>query len=364
MKVGIVIAPYEEKNASGIAHCILNQAAGLIKKDTENEYLLYTSTPIAPHRLEGSARNIVVPSSFIGKNVWFLSMYLLRRKDMLPDVLLFNMPLLPLVLPSSIKTIPIYYELQAYGEAFGGVYEQVRRLAVKRAVRIITPSDGPRKDIIEHFEVEPEKVVRIYLGFQDLKAYAGKSSVYGTYRDHFLFVGKVKFKKNVHNILEGFILFKKKHPNSPHKLVLAGDYGGEYHALLQKSIAEERITEKVVFLGYMVKEDLYTLYVHAGALMFCTLQEGFGMPIIEAMDLGVPVITSNRAPMDEVGGEAAFIVDPESPKEIAQAMETAIFDEDKRSEAIRRGKERAKLFSWEKHTSELLDIIRSLTDSK
>ena len=141
---------------------------------------------------------------------------------------------------------------------------------------------------------------------------------------------------------------------------MAGDYGGEYYEKLHARIAEEKLQKEVIFLGYVVKEDLYTLYINAGALVFCTLQEGFGMPIVEAMDLGIPVITSNRAPMNEVGGDAALIVDPESPQEIAIAMHTVTFNKQERVKIIAKGKERAKLFSWDKHISELLGIIRSV----
>lgn len=369
MKIGIIIAPYEESNASGIAHCILNQTEGLLSIDSENEYILYTSKPIDPKRLIGNSRNVIIPSSFIGKNLWFVFNFVLRRKKNLPEVLIFNMPLLPMVLPRAIKTIPVYYELDAYTQGkialsvralIMKINDSLKGIAAKRAFHIVTPSDGPRKDIIEYFHLDPNKITRIYLGFQDLRIYAGKDSKFSNYKDHFLFVGKVKYKKNIHNILEGFILFRKKYISSTNKLVLAGDYGGEYYEKLKTRIEEEGLQGDVVFLGYTVKEDLYTLYVNAGALVFCTLQEGFGMPIIEAMDLGVPVITSNRAPMDEVGGDAAFIVDPESPQEIADAMDMTVNNKQERDEAIQKGVKRAELFSWKKHNSELSGIISSV----
>ena len=369
MKIGIIIEPYEENNASGIAHCILNQTEGLLNKDYENEYILYTSKPLDHKRLIGKSCNILIPSSFLGKNLWFLIMLILRKKEVLPDVLIFNMPLLPIVLPRSIKTIPVYYELNAYSgdckrffvrSLIMKINDSFKGLAVKRAFHIITPSDGSRKDIIKYFHLNPNKVTRIYLGFQNLHGYTDSQSEFDKYKNHFLFVGKVKYKKNLHNILEGFILLKKKHSTSTNKLILVGDYGGEYYEKLQKRIKNGGLQEDVVFLGYAVKEDLYTLYVNASALIFCTLQEGFGMPIIEAMDLGIPVITSSRAPMNEIGGDVAFIVDPESPKEISDAMDTIMFNKEKRDEVIQKGKERAKLFSWDKHISEFLGIIQSI----
>ena len=199
MKIGIIIEPYEENNASGIAHCILNQTEGLLNKDTQDEFIIYTSKPIDAKRLIGKSRNVIIPSSFIGKNLWFIFNYIILRKKVLPDVLIFNMPLLPIVLPYSIKTIPIYYELNAY--PMDGTRYSIRRLimkindsfkglAVKRAFHIITPSDGPKKDIVEYYHLDQNKVTRIYLGFQNLREYSGNESKFKGYEKHFLFVGK------------------------------------------------------------------------------------------------------------------------------------------------------------------------------
>src|SRR3989338_2694543 len=110
MKIGIIVEPYEEKNASGIALCILNQTKHFLMFDKDNEYLIYTSSPFKKERLSANAKNILIPRSFFGKNLWFLKNAYFN-KILIPDILIFNMPLLPLILPERVKTVPIFYEV-------------------------------------------------------------------------------------------------------------------------------------------------------------------------------------------------------------------------------------------------------------
>jgi len=155
MKIGVIVEPYEERNASGIAQCILKQAEGLMKLDNNNEYIIYTSKPFKQDRLSSGAKNILLSSSFLGKNFWFIKNSIFN-KSLMPDVLIFNMPLLPLVLPKHIKTIPIFYEL-IYKAPVG--YSLKNKLlfaiqkafvgrALKRAEHIITPSNATRGDVL------------------------------------------------------------------------------------------------------------------------------------------------------------------------------------------------------------------------
>jgi len=177
---------------------------------------------------------------------------------------------------------------------------------------------------------------------------------------YFLFIGKIKFKKNIHNIVRGFVEFKSKY-KTDHKLYLAGVYSGEYYEDIKKYVTEEGFGDDVIFGGFVSNDDVYRLYKNTDALVFCTLKEGFGMPVIEAMDLGIPVITSNQPPLDEVAGGAALLVDPENTDEIANAMFKVATDKNLRESLIGKGKEHAKLFSWEKHVKEIYNIVRSIS---
>ena len=367
MTIGIIVEPYEEENTSGISYAIMSQAKTLLQIDKGNDYILYTHKPITSQRFEGRYRNVLVPKSFLGKNAWFLFACLFKRRD-IPRVLLFNMPLLPMVLPWSVRTIPIFYELSAYQKT-GKIspsqslrrrlYAFFEKEAVRRASYIVTASSGPRADIMSYFSLSPEKVLVIPLGFQKFEASTDGGTRFKDQRNHFLFVGRVKHKKNVHTIVDGFIAFRQQNPSEKNMLFVVGLNGGRYYESIVDKVRQAGLAHEVVFTGFVSDADMYYLYKNAQALVFCSLQEGFGMPILEAMDFGIPVITSNRAPMNEVGGDAALIVDPENVLDITKAMETLAFKDSLRNDYIRKGREHVKLFSWDTHARKLLEKVQS-----
>jgi glycosyltransferase involved in cell wall biosynthesis len=364
MKIGIIVEPYEEQNTSGISYSILSQTKGLLELDHENEYIIYTSKPFKKERLKKNARNVLVPKSFLGKNLWFLKNSFFN-KSVIPDVLIFNMPLLPLVLSKRIKTIPIFLEL-VYKAPYGlslkrkilmMIQKSFVATAIKRAKFIITPSNATRDDLLSHYNVDKNKVKNIYIGFHALDGYSDESRLEELQAPYFLFIGRVKFKKNVHNILKGFIIFKNKY-KTDHKFYLAGLADGNYRKDLEKKAMESGVGQDLIFGGFVSDEDKYRLYKNTDALVFATLKEGFGMPVIEAMSLGAPVITSNRPPLNEISNGAAVLVDPEDPEDIAKAMSEIVMNKELQEELIKRGKENAKLFSWEKHAKGLFNIIK------
>ncbi|OHA14712.1 MAG: hypothetical protein A2909_00070 [Candidatus Tagabacteria bacterium RIFCSPLOWO2_01_FULL_39_11] len=361
MKIGIIVEPYEEKNASGIALCILNQTKHFLMLDKDNEYLIYTSSPFKKERLSANAKNILIPRSFFGKNLWFLKNAYFN-KILIPDILIFNMPLLPLILPERVKTVPIFYEVVS--EFGSGVREKILNIfwgflagfALKRAPLIITPSYASKDDLCGFYKINPDKVKTIHLGFQNPDEFKGIAlDSEKNHVPYFLFIGKAKFKKNIHGIVNGFIKFKKKF-NTNHKLIFIGSYGGKYYEEILKNLRASSLEEEVIFKGY-IYDDFYAVFKNAESLVFPSFREGFGMPIIEAMYLGVPVITSNVSSMPEVAGGAALLVDPRNPEEIAEAMAKIAFDRGLREDLISRGIERAKQFSWQDHASQFLKYL-------
>lgn len=236
------------------------------------------------------------------------------------------------------------------------------RRALRRAAHIIVPSEATRDDIVGHYGVDAGKIAVNYLGFQDLSRFQDLAHpVRRELLPYFLFVGKVKYKKNLHGIVEGFIRFKKSAGGATHHLVIAGDSGGDlYERKIRERLRENGVEGGVFFEGYKYDEELYSYYRDAAALVFCSLQEGFGMPVIEAMYLGVPVITSNRSSLGEIAEGAALTVDPEKPEEIAEAMRRIADDNQLRAELVIKGKERARQFSWEKHVAALLEELKRI----
>ena len=370
MKIGIVVEPYEEESESGIALCIREEILGLPKLLARNDFTLYSRRAIKKEWLAKNAANVIVSGSLLGKILWFWRRYFFDRTS-LPDVLLFNMPLLPLVLPKCIKTIPVFYEL-IYETP--GIKSLERRLsilierlfapiAVTRASHVITPSAGSYSDISREYKIPAHKISRVYLGYQPVpevdEGEVSKDLLSLNGRSFFLFVGKVKYKKNLHGMIEAFIRFRQDKARKD-KFVIVGDYGGEYYASLVSLLTKTGLKQDVLFVGYRSGQDRAFLYRRANALFFCTLQEGFGMPVIEAMSIGVPVLTSDIAPMNEIACGAAVLADPLSVSAMAGSLEKLCSNEDNRTRLVEDGKKVAQKYSWGTHNQEISRIINEL----
>lgn len=361
MKIGLVADPYEESHASGMGHVVLELMRHLPAASAEHEFIFYSSHPISRERVPGSFQNIPMPMGLVRKLLFFLFI-----KDA-PDVLVSMVPMLPLV-SLRARTVPMCQELGSQkirpegirARALAFVRDQMlMRLAFARAVHIVAASEATKADILEFYSVKPEKITVIYDGFQDLGVCAGGSPVSAELKPYFFFAGKVKYRKNVHGIVAAFISFRER-TGADCKLVIAGDYGGEYYQNLMQQLREHHLEHEVHFVGYATGAQMYAYYTGALACLFPSLNEGFGMPIIEAMSLGTPVITSNISSMAEVAGDAGLQVDPHDPEDISRAMERVWKDETLRQELVAKGKARAAQFSWDKAAAEYVALLESL----
>lgn len=178
---------------------------------------------------------------------------------------------------------------------------------------------------------------------------------YGIQR-YFLYLGALTNHKNIFGLLAGYGVLYRQLPDCP-PLVVAGK-PHKNMADLSALIDAEKITDKVVFLGFVPNEELPGLFRGADVFVFPSLHEGFGIPVLEAMACGTPVITSNTTALPEVAGDAALLVDPSKPEEIGQAMLTLCQDEAMRHRLSKLGVRRAQEFSWEKMARETLAIYQ------
>jgi len=328
--------------------------------------VLYSSRPVTPGLIPGVYENVIVPAGFFGKFFWFRK---LRKADV--DVLVFVAPLLSFLIHPSIKTLIICQELSSQNIAPKKVRDKLvaflrdRILAPRtltRATHIITPSEATRQDVITHYRVAQERIHVVPNGFQDLRVYESSATpVDAAMVPYFFFAGATKYRKNVHGIVRAFIMLRKKGLNA--KLVIAGGHGekgGPYTQGLLQELDEAGLRKDAFFVGYINREQLYAYYKQAVALVFPSFSEGFGMPIIEAMNLGTPVVTSNYSAMAEVGGDAALLVDPHDPADIAVAMEQLLVDDSVRTQCVERGLARAKLYSWDDSAAQYLETARQL----
>jgi glycosyltransferase involved in cell wall biosynthesis len=364
MKIGFVAEPYEESNASGMGYVVIEFIKNLVAQNTNDEYVVYSSKPINRDLIPGTFVNTIIPAGFVKQFFYFI-----RLQDRL-DVLLFIAPLLPLWLPRRIKAVMVCQELGSQKIRPGGVKDALRSFlrdrllmptSVARAAKIIAASEATQKDLLQYYRVAKEKVPVIYDGFQDLSHFADSATPIDQRMTPYLFfAGKVKPRKNVHGIVAAFIVLQKRRP-SDLKLIIGGDFGGQYHQDMVTELNRAGLQAQVFFVGYVTGATLYSYYKNARGFVFPSINEGFGMPPIEAMSMGVPVLTSKISSMAEVAGGAALLVDPFDIEDISQAMEKLAFDESVRSDLIAKGYDRAKVFSWPLAAKQCTELLHSLT---
>ncbi len=350
-KVGFIVEPYEESEASGMGYSVLETAKALALHAGPYALTLYSSRPLNPQLVPGFYHNVIVPKSLAGKFFRFL----LMKKEV--DVLFFVVPLLPLWIPKKIRTVAICKELTDHKLKSHGIRARsivfirdklLMPVCMALAVRVLASSEATVRDVVQFYGVHKECIEVISEGYQDWTRFAAKAPPLDeNVRPYFLFTGKVKSRKNVHGIIAAFISLKERiHSNC--KLLIAGSYGGEYYASLASELKKHHLEQDVHFLGYVSAPMMYTLYVNALALVFPSFNEGFGMPLVEAMSLKLPIISSNISSLAEVTGDAGLLVDPYDTEAISEAMERILGDQNLKRDLVEKGLKRAKLFSWEK----------------
>lgn len=246
-------------------------------------------------------------------------------------------------------------------------YQVMIWYGIIKAKQVITVSNFVRNKIIQHsrlFNHYQNKISFVHNGVgKEFRLSASTNPVMPLINSHgisryFLYVGALTNHKNIFGLLAGYGVLCRKLPDCP-PLVIAGKPNKNLRDLTAL-IDREKIADKVLFLGFVPNEDLPALFQGAEVFVFPSLHEGFGIPILEAMACGAPVITSNTTSLLEVAGDAALLVDPEQPEEIGQAMFNLCQDADLRSQLAERGLKRAQTFSWAKMAQETLTIYQKM----
>jgi len=237
--------------------------------------------------------------------------------------------------------------------------------ATRKANRILTVSEASKRDILRFFNVAPEKVVVIhnaiderFLSPVDPERMDLVRQRYQLDHPFVLYVGNIKPHKNIERLIEAFGRARGQCPDNL-KLIIIGDEISKYPALRQ-SVHKHKLDKHVRFLGFQPMETLAAFYRLARAFVFPSLYEGFGLPPLEAMAFGTPVVTSNVSSLPEVVGDAALLIDPLSPSEISAAIARVLDDDELRAELVRRGHERVKTFSWARSVKRIREVYAEL----
>ena len=294
-----------------------------------------------------------------------LPLFLKKHK---PDVFLSPDGFLSLL--SSCKQVPVIHDInfehnpQDLKLKNRLYYRFFFKRFAHKAKRIATVSAYSKKDIVDFYKIDPATVDIVYSSFNgnfsplDKAEIAEVRNKYSNGKPYFFFVGSMHPRKNIKRLIEAFDLFKQQ-TNAACKLLLAGSI------LWDKSDLEEvyttsRFKDDIIFTGRITDAELPKILGAALALSFIPIFEGFGVPIVEAMQSGVPVICSNVTSMPEVAGDAALFVDPLNLVDISTAMEKMYSDSNLREELIQLGHKQKEKFSWDNTAALLWETVRKV----
>ncbi|MEN8223775.1 MAG: glycosyltransferase family 1 protein [Bacteroidota bacterium] len=273
----------------------------------------------------------------------------------------------PFNLPKKIKRLTVIHDLTPvlFPEFHPFHSQLLQRIflksILKRASLIITNSKNTRKDVIDYLDSAVNKTLNIYLGKDQAirkteqlpdPAFDLKESNY------FLFTGTIEPRKNLSCLLEAFALYKER-TGLKQQLVIAGQKGWKSKSFY-RHLAKHPYRQDIILTGFIDRAQMPALYSHASAFVFPSKYEGFGLPVVEAMSCGTPCLLSSTSSLPEVGGDAALYFNPESPKELADAMAEISSDEKLRTELSDKAIKQAEKFSWEEHALKFDKEIKNL----
>ena len=366
MKIAIIVDYLDDAPGSGIATYASNLTKNLIRIDSINDYFLVNSKKDTSLK---DTQSIIIPRYQIpfGKEIRKLLVIpkILNQKqiDLVHETYHFG----PFILPTKYKKIVTIHDLTSI--LFGKTHKTLSvirhklglSLMLKRSDKIIAVSYSTKQDLMNYFKISDNKIKVIYEAadqiFQPLSSEKVQhfKDKYDLNYQYILYVGTLEPRKNIPLIIKAFYILNKE--GFQHKLVIAGKKGWKYKTIYQL-IDKLNLQKEVIFIGFIPDNDLPALYNAANLFVYPSLYEGFGLPPLEAMSCGCPVITSNISSLPEVVGDAGIMIDPYSVDELYEAMHKVLINEIVRKDMIKKGLERSQMFSWTKTAEETLKIYK------
>lgn len=364
MKIGIDARPLTVKNFTGIPNYVYQICKQWMLNHPEHEYYLLARKPICiDEELPTNWHILNDPWIIDWGKFWFLfEMPKLIEKYEL-DV--FWGP--NYTLPRKVKGTEYYLSIMDMAIfKFKHVGQFVNSLQIKlflrnntkKAKRIIAISESTKRDVVEIMGTQEEKIDVTYIAGDTNTG--DESDIRIEFRNlnkYFLFIGTIEPRKNIGTIVDAFELYCDNTDDKETKLVLAGGRGWNCESIYQR-ISESKYSERIIMPGFISDGEKQFLYKNAVALVYPSLYEGFGMPILEAFKNNCPVITANNSSMPEAGGEAAFYVDTFDSVDLSKKMEHIININGPELDKLRQSMQaQLEKFSWEKCAEETLEII-------
>jgi glycosyltransferase involved in cell wall biosynthesis len=352
-----------------------NLVEALAEVDRENRYTIYVTKAEAEARFGGRWGNVSVrrtaPHTPLLRIPLTLSAELRRRPVDLLHVQYTAPPLAPCPVVATIHDLSFEHIPETFKRRSRVQLRLTVRATARRAAHVIAPSEYTRRDLVETYGLDPARVTAIPLAVAprfrpvgDAAELARVRERYGIAGEYVLAVGSIQPRKNLARLVRAYSALRRARgrSNLP-QLVLVGKKAWLYGDTLT-AIEEEKLGDSVVLTGYVSEGDLPALY--AGALLFAypSFYEGFGLPPLEAMSCGVPVLTGNRTSLPEVVGDAGLTVDPFDTGALADGLARLIDDDALRTRLRERGLQRARSFDWRDTARMTLQVYRKTQEER
>ncbi|MET0650654.1 MAG: glycosyltransferase family 1 protein [Pyrinomonadaceae bacterium] len=352
-----------------------NLVEALAEVGGENRYTVYVTRPEAEARFGGRWKHVEVrrtmPHTPLVRIPLTLSAELRRRPVDLLHVQYTAPPLAPCPVVTTIHDLSFEHIPETFKRRSRVQLRLTVRATARRAAHVIAPSEFTRRDLVETYGLDPGRVTAIPLAVaphfrpvEDAGELERVRARYGIAGEYVLAVGSIQPRKNLARLVRAYSALRRGRgrSNLP-QLVLVGKKAWLYGDTL-RAIEEENLGESVLLTGYVSEGDLPALYT--GALLFAypSFYEGFGLPPLEAMSCGAPVLTGNLTSLPEVVGDAGLTVDPFDPDALAGGLARLIDDDALRADLRRRGLERARHFDWRDTARMTLQVYRRVMSNK
>ena len=346
-----------------------NLIEALAEIDPNNSYTLYVTRREAVERFSNRWRNFSVratlPHTPLIRIPLTLSAELRRNPVDVLHVQFTSPPFSPCPVVVSIHDLSFEHLPQTFKWRSRKQLRITVRRSAREAAHVIALSEHARQDIVETYGLAPEKVTAIPLAaadhfrpLSDDEELQRVRQTYGIVGEYILSVGAIQPRKNLSRLVDAYSRLRRATPegNLP-KLVLAGKCAWLYEETL-RTIRELQVSDSVILTGYVPDSDLPGLYSGALCFVYPSYFEGFGLPPLEAMKCGAPVIVGNQTSLPEVVGDAGLLVDPFDADAIAGAIDQVIRDSNLRAELGRKGLARAQLFDWRETARQTLRVYQ------
>lgn len=354
-------------NKTGIGFYTYNLVENLARIDTDNTYYLYSTSDFNGRFFEH--KNFIKRRHrFPPSNIWLQTALPFQLKKDRIDLFHGTNFLVPIM--ASCKSAITVHDLTSFffphmHKLTNNMVQRLVPISIKRCSKIIAVSYNTKKDIVNRLNVNEEKVAviyeavnRIFRFYEDRLCFDVIAMKYNLPRKFILFVGTLEPRKNIKKLIISYKLLRSRGFTDT-KLVIIGDKGWYFRHIFRE-VFKHGISDSVMFLNYIPAHDLAAIYNMAELFVFLSVYEGFGLPPLEAMACGTPVITSNNSSFPEIIGGAGIMVEPHDETAVCNAMEKVLTDDNLKNSLRKKGLERASFFSWERAAYETLKIYNRL----